>query len=227
MKEGSISFDFWVSAETFYTTVLPVTAIVLLVGVMVLLFVFQYAGPKSNLRKRATGVFLSVLFLSVLGGLFGHQRYNPYLEQAALMNPLIRDRERILGFDKLVWGTERRMYQDLNDLEALRKLKMYEEEPVKEYLDYLGSDGYVHYFSDGKRTMKYIGEVQYFNEETHLSGVQFSLIDPQFQDIGFQDSLNAMAETVKINESERNKTFSPESSYGVHLLEDSIRGWNF
>lgn len=223
-----MSVEFWTNAERFYELWFAVISILILICGIAVLFMLIYARKGKKKRK----ILITLGIAGVLGviGLVGHNRYQPYLEQAAHSNPLIRDREPTMTGYNFYGKYEENYYSQLNDLESLRNMVLYEEERVTEPVTYLGQGQFFHYFeqSDGDIFKQSRGiEFSEEAEQTQLVGSRFTLIDEEFQEIGFKNPKNIMFDYLEIPMSEQHKTYEPEYDPHIPSTEETFRQWNF
>lgn len=173
---------------------------------------------------------IAIITAIVGTSLFKHNKYRPYLEQARYTNPLIRDREpRLLTY--VYYGqAEQLYYTQLNDLDSLRKMALYNETQVSEPIVYLGEGTNSHYFehSNGdlfRHTMNL--EFKEGIEQSRIVGSRFHLKDDSFESIGFKNPQNIMFDYIEIPASEKGKKYTPENERQFLRMEKVIKGWNF
>lgn len=223
-----IALEYWTGAERFYAFWVVVLSVILLLLITAIIFIATYT-KKENKKKMILAVLTGSLVL-IIGGVFGHIHYQPYLEQASYINPLIRDRQPgFMGYT--YYGrSDKNFYAQLNDIEALRSLDLYEEKIVTEPVVYLGRDEYSYYFEqENKQIIKYSHDIQ-FNEDTQPAqfvGSQFELKDNTFEEIGFSNPENIMFQFIEIPTSQQNKSYEPEDVYLIPKADDRMNGWNF
>lgn len=222
-----MSVTTWMAAELFYNVSLPVIMIISLLTFLILVFVLSYA----NWTKARYIVLLFTLGLIVSGvySVEKHTQYAAYLEEYSLINTLIRDRRIIFGFPSYYSSRERRIYSQLHDIESLRNLSMYQEKLVVEELHYLGKKDYFHYFDYNGEIFKTAKKVTYTKSTTYaqIIGSQFSLVDEDYQTIGFNKELKPMFNTIIINEDSKDNIYEPISESRVLLEEIVFSNWNF
>lgn len=223
-----MSYEFWTKAEQFYSFWIIIISMLVLFSVIMLIFVFTYTKGKKRTKFSLSIVGFTVV-VAVISILL-HMHYRPYLDQASLANPLIRDREpNFTGYTYYGSGEEG-FYSNFNDLESLRKSVLYEEKRVAQPVTYLGVGDYFHYFTrpDGEIFKQSRNVV--FNEDapqTQLVGSQFTLVDESFKEIGFKNPKNTMFEYLEIPTSEQGKTYQPEYDPQIPVAEERLRLWNF
>lgn len=206
-----MTVEFWRNAEVFYELWSVVLSVVVILMIIALLFIFTYAQKENRLKS----VFTVIVLASAAGliGLWGHNEYYPYLEQVIFTNALIRDREPKFHTYTPYNKTEISAYTQLNHIDALRNMVLYEEEQMVEPLIYLGQGEHTHYFerSNGDR-FRQNRQIQFTEsaEQAQLVGSRFTLKDEQFKEIGFMNPENTMFAYIAIPLSEEGKTYTPE-----------------
>lgn len=195
---------------------------------LTVIFVTTYASKEN--RKRIS--LIAVGFSAVIGftGLLGHTHYRPYLDQASYSNPLIRDREPRLTTYIYYRTSEQSYYSQLNYLDSLRNMELYEEEQITDPVIYLGQGEYFHYFEcSSGQLFKQNRQVELSEniQKTQLVGSQFTLKDESFQGIGFKNPENIMFEYIEIPATEQGKAFEPEDDTQIPRAEEKFHQWNF
>ncbi|HLR91623.1 MAG TPA: hypothetical protein VK048_01015 [Atopostipes sp.] len=223
-----MTVEYWVNAERFYELwFVVISAFIILCGI-VMIFIGSYAR-KKNRKKFLFIPGVIIVVLSIIG-LLGHYRYQPYLEQASAVNPLIRDRTPRLATYVYYGSLEENYYKDLNALDTLQNMVLYEEEQVIEPVTYLGEGEYFHYFENTEGELfKQDREIVFTEESPHAQvvGSRFNLKDEAFQDIGFKNPKNTMFDSIKIPASEQGKIYIPEDDFQIPQTKDKFRRWNF
>lgn len=223
-----MSVEFWTNAERFYEFWLVIIGILIMLSLMAITFIVSYA--KKENKKKFTMVALGLAICFGMTGFIGHDKYNLYLEQAMYSNPLIRDREPRLTIYIYYSSREQNFYTQLNYLESLRNMVLYEEEKIIEPISYLGKEGYFYYFerADGA-IFKENRRVEWSDtaQETQLVGSRFTLKDKAFLEIGFKNPENTMFESIIIPVSEQGKSYEPEDDLQIPNTAKEIYNWNF
>lgn len=222
-----MSFATWIAAENFYNVFLPIVLIIGLSIFLVLIFVLSYAR-----WKRAKYFILLFIIELVTSGIYvveKHDQYSAYLEEYSLINPLIRDRRIIFGFPNYYSSRENRIYTQLHDIESLRNLSMYEEKLVVEELQYLGKKDHFHYFDYEGQFFKTAKKITFTKSTPYaqIIGSQFSLVDTDYQTIGFNKELKTMFNTILVNEDSQNVVYEPIPESQVLPEEIVFSNWNF
>ncbi|WP_208559399.1 hypothetical protein [Marinilactibacillus kalidii] len=223
-------YEFWVKGESLYTLILPILLAVLMVVLIAIVFIRIYTDKGSKNRKIGQGMIL-LLLVSIVGyGYVQHTRYNQWIEQSSLINPGVRDRYKIMGYDVMQSSDLVNSYQSMNLLDRFRELDMYEEETVEEPIDltYLGTNGNQHYFKmgdEGQYAVRYTGEITYTDEPTHLTGSHFKVVDERFVSLGFTQTSANYLDTFYINQAEADEA---PNEFPVTIIHPSEvwKKWN-
>lgn len=166
-----------------------------------MLFGFYYTAKN---RKLFVLGFLILLIGSIGDNLFQHLQYNHWLEQAGRINPGIRNQQVVLGNIITENSELASAYRETNLSNQYEGLDMYSKQEERQEISnrYLGSDGNRHYFAigdDGNYAFRYVGEVNYTDEPSHMTGISFYLKDPRFEHLGFTKESEKYLETVYVN----------------------------
>lgn len=163
---------------------------------------------------------------------FGHLRYNYWIEQNDYINPGIRSSQTILGIETSEDPSIVKTYRRSGTLkENLKALKMYESKKVSipfSY-DYAGSNENNHYFTYGKNS-QYVfilqGKINWTKKKRELVGFEFSLTDERFKDIGFYSEPNIIFDSLSLPETEQRVLADIDVNDALSINE-MISGWNF
>lgn len=223
-----MSVAFWNQAERFYAFWLVIIAILLAILVIALIFTHSYAKRKN--KKKISGGIVFAFVILTLTGLGGYTHYQPYLEQAHYVTPLIRDRKAVFTGYSYYSNYEQSFFRHLQDIEGLRKLTLYQEESTTEAVTYLGENGAFHYFerADG-RIFKQSTQVVFSNDyqKTQLTGSRFHLKNADFEKIGFKDPDNTMFIQIEVPAKEEGKHYAAVDELLIPKTEDAFPKWNF
>lgn len=223
-----MSVEFWIEAERFYEFWFFIIGLFVLISVIIVIFIITYA--KKENRKKYILIVSGLIAIAGTVGILGHFRYRPYLEQASYSNPLIRDREPRMMTYIYYGAVEQTNYSQLNYLDTLRNMVLYEEEKVTESITYLGQGDHFHYFEDPEGQIFKQNRKVDFNEvdqPAQIVGSQFTLKDTSFQEIGFKNLNKIMFDYIEIPASEQGKIYEPEDDFQIPKAEDQFRQWNF
>ena len=167
--------------------------------------------------------------LLVLGGGIGHLKFQDYLGQAMHINPLMRNRiPTYLGYSTF-GSSEEMYYSELNDLNSLREMVLYEEVVVEEPLTYLGTNGYSHYFERENGDLFRHSRGISFHEgrdKATLIGGRFVLKDESFIEIGFKNPEHAMFSEIVLPANEEGKEYKPENEMDFLRMSKVLMDWN-
>ncbi|WP_208559400.1 hypothetical protein [Marinilactibacillus kalidii] len=200
-------YEFWIKAERFYTTIMPMILLILSVAMIVGLFMFYYTEKRSKKRK-VMGISLILLFLgSAMFSFWGHDTYGFWLEQFNYINPGVRSQKKIMGTVIVENPSLVSNYQGVDLSDHYQSLEMYQREEVRQAINhpYLGELNGRHYFAIGKEEQYafwYRGDVAFTQEKSYMQGTQFRLNDPRFEQLGFTPITPNYLETIYINQEE-------------------------
>lgn len=221
-----MTVEFWRNAELFYELWIVFLSILMILMVTVVIFIFSYA-TKENRQKSLFIASIPAIFIGVIG-FAGHARYAIYLEQASYVNPLIRDREPRLHIYHPYSTSEQLGYAQLNDLESLQKMTLYDEEQIIHPINYLGQDENYYYFQhEDDYLFKQSTQIKFVEtaEKAQLIGSHFTLKDEAFKEIGFKNPSSTMFDHIQIPISEEGKRYEPDDF--IPKATDKIQQWNF
>lgn len=222
---NDITLEFWVNAEQFYEFWMVILGIFLFTLLIGIIFVSSYIKKKNNAK---VNILLLILTIgTVLVGFFGHFRYKPYLEQATYITPQLRDRQpRMLTYVPYL-RSDQNAYVNMNSLERLRNVVLYEEEQVSEPVSYLGKDEHFHYFERSNGELFKQNQKVFFSkeiEEAELNGSLFTLKNKEFLEIGFKEPEQTMFDHIQIPMNQEGITYKPEKD---SRIPTGIPWWNF
>ena len=224
-------FEFWLEAEQFYTTTLPVLSIVLLIVIGSMLFVLFYTHKGSKFRKRFGGLLLFVLVGGLGYSVWQHANYHHWLQQADLITPGIRAERKIFGSARPVSPEIVELNRDVNLSNQFRALDMYQEQKAEREISnlYLGSSGMNHYFAigdEGEYAFRYTGKVEYTDRNSYVSGSVFVLKDHRFESLSFIAESAHYLETFYINREDAGKV-TGELPRQIVPISEVILNWVF
>lgn len=223
----------WINAELFYATYLPIIVVVLLfISIFYLIAVF-YTKKRTKLRKIAHLIFLGMIVASSLYVIFGHRRYNFWIEQNQYTNPGIRTQRVVLGitFDEEPLMAE--LDRNSSSLsERLSQLDIYESTEVKEAFPYpyLGSISRSHYFAFGDENQypfRVVGELNWTEDERALVGKTHVLKEEQFESIGFINDYPILFESISLPREEQRELEESFDTRSLYPVEDMYTDWIF
>ena len=222
-----MTVEFWVQAERFYEFWLMNIFSLLVMTLIILIFTYTYTAKGQ--RKKPLTVLLVFMGLLVFGGGIGHLKFQDYLGQAMHINPLMRDRiPTYLGYSTF-GSSEEMYYSELNDLNSLREMVLYEEVVVEEPLTYLGTNGYSHYFERENGDLFRHSRGISFHEgrdKATLIGGRFVLKDESFIEIGFKNPEYIMFSEIVLPANEEGKEYKPENEMDFLRMSKVLMDWN-
>lgn len=222
----------WMRAEQFYTFTMPLLLVILLFLAIVFVFAYSYMDPNKPHRSYVTKGYLSLIGVIVLYFVWGHVSYNYWVEQHEYITPGIRSHATILGIEISESPAIVRSYRRSGSLkENLLALDMYESETVSIPFTYTyaGSQENNHYFTYGDED-QYVftlqGDINWTDSERELVGLEFTLTDERFEDIGFYNEPDIIFDSLSLPESEQ-KELSDIDTNDALSINEMIGGWNF
>ena len=223
-----MTVEFWQNAERFYEhRLMNVFSLIVLT---LIVMIFSYTYTQKGKRKKPLSILLGIAIALALVAGIGHYKYYDYLEQAMHVNPLMRDRTPTYFGYNAYGSSEEMYYSELNDLEALREMVVYEEVVIREPLIYLGTNGYSHYFErENGDLFRHSQRISFHkeHEEPQLVGSRFILSDEAFINIGFKNPEHTMFDEIVLPISEKDKDYKPEFETDFYRAERVIGDWNF
>ncbi|WP_161878486.1 hypothetical protein [Alkalibacterium sp. MB6] len=225
-------YSFWIRAEQFYTLIMPVLAVFLLILLIAYIMLISYTEKGKPNRRWAHRVFFGILGLSALVGLVGHYQNQYWLEQNEFVTPGIREFNYVLGYRNNEDASIVRSYRRSSNLaEQLSFLDMYEGERTTRPFDYpyLGSEGNVHYFTygeDNQYVFTYQGDIHWTEDERELVGWRYHLTDGRFEELGFHNEFDIIFDSLSLPKEEQ-KELEEYDAYTAVTIEEMIGGWNF
>ncbi|WP_027108966.1 hypothetical protein [Lacticigenium naphthae] len=221
-------YDFWVTAELFYETILTVLGIMGALIVLILTYVLFYARKRKR-KKILVRIAVITLLTIVSISVGGHLYYQDYLNEIRLVNPLVRDRYRTLTGYNYYSRSEVVVYTNLNDLESLRKLSIYSSDLIEEPIDYLGKGQHYYFFKNNNgKIFKQISGVEFSDQvsEATLQGEKFFLTDEKFKEIGFINLDKIMYDKILIPIEMEGKEFKVDFTPDIPATEEVFLKWN-
>lgn len=222
-----MAFSIWNEAEQFYNHTLLWIALGSIFIVFIGLFIVFYTERKK--AARFIGVLTIVLSLVGFWTFEQHQQYALYLKEYSLISPLIRDRQADAIVPVFYSEREKKVYADLNDLESLQELSLYKEKDKYIELHYLGENKFLHYFEYEGKIFHTSTRIIYTDGvlDAQVVGSDFTLKDPRYMEIGFNNDLNTMFRAVEVNEKNKQKSYTPEVGQYIPSIKEIFHQWNF
>ncbi|MGE7365359.1 hypothetical protein ACQKKE_01770 [Desemzia incerta] len=222
-----MAFSTWIQAEQFYNRTVMWIALGSIVIIFIRLFIVFYAERKKAVRY----IGVLTIFLAVLGfwTYEQHQKYASYIKEYSLISPLIRDRQADAIVPVFYSEREKKVYARLNDLESLQELSMYEEKDNSIPIHYLGESQFLHYFEYEGKIFHTSSRILYTDDvsDAQIVGSEFTLKDPRYMEIGFNNDLNTMFRAIEVNEKNRQKSYTPEAGQYIPSIKEVFHQWNF
>lgn len=225
-------YETWLKAEAFYTLTMPILVLVFLFLLIVYILAYSYTDPRKKARKIATRSFLILIICSGSYFVWGHAKYNAWVEANEYINPGIREHTYIMGMKSPEDPSMVRVYRRSNALyKNVSALEMYTGEKVQRdfVYPYLGSRGEVHYFAYGDEeqyAFTYRGDIEWTDDERVMNGWRFNLIDDQFEEIGFYNEFDIIFESIALKRDEQKELDAVNTAYVV-TIEEMFAGWIF
>ncbi|MCI3027582.1 hypothetical protein LMF32_00340 [Desemzia sp. C1] len=222
-----MAFSTWIQAEQFYNRTVMWIALGSIVIIFIGLFIVFYAERKKAVRF--IGVLTIVLVLVGVWTFEQHQQYALYLKEYSLTSPLIRDRQADAIVPVFYSEREKKVYARLNDLESLQELSLYEEKDHSIPIHYLGESQFLHYFEYEGKIFHTSSRILYTDDvsDAQIVGSEFTLKDPRYMEIGFNNDLNTMFRAIEVNEKNRQKSYTPEAGQYIPSIKEVFHQWNF
>lgn len=225
-----MTYDFWVAAENFLYNRFW-TWIYLLGIIFIPLFtIFLYFIEDRKRYRKIFWIPFSIFFILATRTYLYHEKYKVLYDYESHVNYGVRDVKKIIYNWEFPHEEIQENYEELYLVENYRKTTLYDEEIINEEVEFLGRDGNKFYFQDGSYiSYRELGEN--LTVEEHIStpireGIRFTLIDPQFKNIGFKkESPYTYLLNYKIPKSMENKKF--ENTEGLKIIEqeESTLDW--
>lgn len=207
---GMISAELWQQSEFFYYTLVPILIVFGLIAVLGLMILLLY---QENRDPKAIAVLVGLILICGVGFLIGDHLFHSFKELNGQVTPSIRDREKRFGGYKYYDRDTMSVYQRIQMDETIDAWGIYQAEPVSQAITFLGLAHDSVYFKIG-------GQVYYARmsptfvkgETAALKGIQYHLIDPSYEKIGFLTETNHYLEEIQIPESQAHMVFEPIDS---------------
>lgn len=217
------------AAEKWYQFWAPVSLGIIMFSGLVMAFAFT--KRKTSIGKNVLKIAAIVVGIFAVAILFNNQRYESYLEPASHVTPVIRHMQykAFQGYQPMTPSTVA-AYARYHDPDGVMATGLYDEEIVREPVNYLGKKHRHHYFEyKGKIFKQYESSVVFEPSEsqTAIIGTLHHLKDSEFETIGFNDTHYIFYDHVVIAQDDTGKTYSPEDEFLVPTLKDIFLDWTF
>lgn len=226
-----MSYEFWAEAEKFLYDSFIIN--ILILG-FVLIFIVNRALFIGSNNSKASNIFFTIVIILFIGfGINTAIKYNKYkilYDYNRYVNYGIRNNKKIvLNYDYPQYF-EKNLYMRLYLVDNFRKISIYDEEKLSEYVEFLGRDGDNFYFKDGDcivyrklgDCLKIVDDISKPTRE----GVRFHLKDSKFKNIGFKEkSPHVYLLNYKIPKNMENKKFETPKDIKVVEQGEFTSGW--
>lgn len=224
-----MTVDFWVAAEKWFESYAGI-----LFGVIIFIayiMTFALTRRKTKMGKRILKIGGSILAVLLLVLLINNIRYRPFLDIYDYVTPTIRDQEyTVLQGYQPVSASRRAAYSRLHNPEAIEATGFYEKKVITEPLTYLGQEGRHYYFTYADRIFRQYETSVVFDSsaaQTQIEGSSYELINREFEEIGFHDTIFVLYDRIVIAEEDTGKTYEPEDRVIIPNSSKIFPHWVF
>lgn len=221
-------FEQWVAMEEFfYSSMIIEIAIAVVFGIIVIATIFNLKNKQSRLLFGISGLIVVVMAALIFTGLNKHQ---DFIGKTRFENAAVR-RYKVAPFNKFRYSnTETSIYRVGYMVDTFNTIGLYESKPIDQEIEYLGSDDSFMYFQIGSTTV--YANPRYVEFTTEIdgakrTGIQFSLIEPEFEELGFFLESSKFFEQYLVPQTLEDKVVDPKvADKAVYQhTEDTIAGW--
>lgn len=221
-------FEQWVAMEEFfYSTMIIEIGVAIIFGIIGISTVFNLKNKRSRTIFGLSATIVVVMSALVFTGL---QKHEPYIDKTRFENAAVR-RYTVAPFNKFRYSnTETSIYRVGYMVDTFNNIDLYEEQPIQQDIEFLGSDDRFAYFRIGNTTVYANPRYVEFSDEaetTQRVGIKFHLIEPEFEEIGFFADSKEFFEHYIVPQSLADKVVdSKVADTAVYQhTEDVIAGW--
>lgn len=221
-------FEQWVAMEEFfYSSMIIEIAIAVVFGIIVIATIFNLKNKQSRLLFGISGLIVVVMAALIFTGLNKHQ---DFIDKTRFENAAVR-RYTVAPFNKFRYSnTETSIYRVGYMVETFKDIGLYNAFPIDQEIEYLGSDNSFMYFQIANTTVYANPRYVKFTDEVDKAkrvGIQFSLIEPEFEELGFFLESNEFFEQYLVPKTLEDKVVDPKvADKAVYQhTEDTIAGW--
>lgn len=221
-------FEQWVAMEEFfYSTMIIEIAIAIIFGIVAIATIFNIKNKRSRILFSISSLIVATMVALVFTGLNKHQEY---IDKTRFENAAVR-RYSVAPFNTFRYSnTETSIYRVGYMVDTFSNIGLYESQPIDQEIEYLGSDDSFMYFQIASTTVYANPRYVEFSTEvdaTKRTGIQFLLIEPEFEEIGFFLESNQFFEQYLVSLSLKDKVVDPKiADKAVYQhTEDTIAGW--
>lgn len=221
-------FEQWVAMEEFfYTAMIIEIAIAIVFGIVAIATVFNLKNKRSRLIFSISSFVVLVMATLVFTGLNKHQAF---IDKTRFENAAVR-RYVVAPFNKFRYSnTETSIYRVGYMVDTFNNIGLYESDTITQDIEYLGTDDSFMYFQIANTTVYANPRYVEFTDEVDMAkrlGIQFSLIEPEFEELGFFLESNKFFEQYVVPAALEDKVVDPKvADKAVYQhIEDTIAGW--
>ncbi|MGO4938967.1 hypothetical protein ACTQ45_02930 [Fundicoccus sp. Sow4_D5] len=221
-------FEQWVAMEDFfYSSMIIEIAIAVVFGIVAIATIFNLKNKRSRILFGISGLIVAVMAALIFTGLNKHQ---DFIDKTRFENAAVR-RYTVAPFNKFRYSnTETSIYRVGYMVETFKDIGLYNAFPIEQEIEYLGSDNSFMYFQIASTTVYANPRYVEFTDEVDKAkrvGIQFSLIEPEFEELGFFLESNEFFEQYLVPKTLEDKVVDPKvADKAVYQhTEDTIAGW--
>ena len=221
-------FEQWVAMEDFfYSSMIIEIAIAVVFGIVAIATIFNLKNKRSRILFGISGLIVAVMAALIFTGLNKHQ---DFIDKTRFENAAVR-RYTVAPFNKFRYSnTETSIYRVGYMVETFKDIGLYNAFPIEQEIEYLGSDNSFMYFQIASTTVYANPRYVEFTDEVNKAkrvGIQFSLIEPEFEELGFFLESNEFFEQYLVPKTLEDKVVDPKvADKAVYQhTEDTIAGW--
>lgn len=224
-----MTIDFWIAAEKWYESYAGILFGVIVFIVYMMTFAFTRRKTKGGKKflKWAGGIVAILLAVLLINGI----RYRPFLAIYEHVTPTIRDLEyTVLQGYQPISSSRRAAYSQVHDPESIEATGLYEKKVRTVPLTYLGKEGRHHYFSFGEFIFRQYETSVVFDSsasQTQIEGSLYELINREYEEIGFHDTIFVMYDRIVIAEEDTGKVYVPEDRVTIPNTSKFFPNWVF
>lgn len=221
-------FEQWVAMEDFfYSSMIIEIAIAVVFGIVAIATIFNLKNKRSRILFGISGLIVAVMAALIFTGLNKHQ---DFIDKTRFENAAVR-RYTVAPFNKFRYSnTETSIYRVGYMVETFKDIGLYNAFPIEQEIEYLGSDNSFMYFQIASTTVYANPRYVEFTDEVDKAkrvGIQYSLIEPEFEELGFFLESNEFFEQYLVPKTLEDKVVDPKvADKAVYQhTEDTIAGW--
>lgn len=228
LESGKLMFEQWVAMEKFYYSSMIIEIVIAIVfGIIGLALIFNLKNKQTRPIFGISVVILAAMLALVFNGLNKHEAM---IDKTRYENAAVR-RYTVAPFNKFRYSnTETSIYRVGYMVDTFNNIGLYEPAAIDQEIEYLGTDDSFMYFQIASTTVYANPRYVEFTDEVDVAkrtGIQFSLIEPEFEDLGFFLESNKFFEHYLVPQTLENKVVDPKiADKAVYQhTEDTVAGW--